>query len=135
MEANAFEGKVENHRMLVEALRSIENMIDSRLKEDSKLNDKEIQLAVYNGNGEYYLRHKDAFRLDSNNIQDGQKMRKYTAIVYLNPDLESIKQTNPKAQLGELRLYLPDKIVDVMPHLGRVIIFKSEIIEHEVRPT
>jgi Rps23 Pro-64 3,4-dihydroxylase Tpa1-like proline 4-hydroxylase len=81
----------------VEALRPIEEMINSRLKLEDKLQDKEIQLAVYNGDGEYYLRHKDAFRLDPNNIQDGQKMRKYTAIAYLNPDIEKIKQANPKA--------------------------------------
>jgi len=37
--------------------------------------------------------------------------------------------------LGELRLYLPDKIIDVVPHIGRTIIFKSEHVEHEVRPT
>jgi Rps23 Pro-64 3,4-dihydroxylase Tpa1-like proline 4-hydroxylase len=37
--------------------------------------------------------------------------------------------------MGELRVYLKDEIVDIMPHLGRVIMFKSEKIEHEVRPT
>ena len=42
---------------------------------------------------------------------------------------------NPKAKLGELRLYFPDRIVDVVPRMGRVVIFKSEAIEHEVRPT
>ena len=28
-----------------------------------------------------------------------------------------------------------DKIVDVVPRMGRVVIFKSEKVEHEVRPT
>jgi hypothetical protein len=37
--------------------------------------------------------------------------------------------------MGELRLYLDSVIVDVVPRLGRVILFKSECIEHEVRPT
>jgi Rps23 Pro-64 3,4-dihydroxylase Tpa1-like proline 4-hydroxylase len=37
--------------------------------------------------------------------------------------------------MGELRLYLDDKIVDIQPRLGRTIIFNSEKIEHEVRPT
>jgi len=32
-------------------------------------------------------------------------------------------------------LYLKDKIVDVMPRFGRVIIFRSELVEHEVKPT
>ena len=37
--------------------------------------------------------------------------------------------------MGALRLYLPTGYVDVVPRLGRAILFKSEIIEHEVRPT
>ena len=37
--------------------------------------------------------------------------------------------------MGELRLYLPEKIVDVVPRMGRAVIFKSEVLEHEVRPT
>ena len=82
---------------VVEALKPMEEMIDQRTKEGDKVTDREIQLAVYKGDGEYYLRHKDAFRLDPNNIKDGQKMRKFTAIVYLNPDLEKMKQANPKA--------------------------------------
>ena len=32
-------------------------------------------------------------------------------------------------------MYLPDKILDVVPRMGRALIFKSEVIEHEVRPT
>jgi hypothetical protein len=55
-------------------------------------------------------------------------------IAYLNPDMEKvleIKENKP----GDLRLYLKDKIVDVAPLLGRVIIFKSENVEHEVKPT
>ena len=78
----------------------------------------------------FYLRHKDAFRLDENNIKLGQKLRKITVITYLNPELDG----NSK-YLGELRLYLADKIIDVVPHMGRTIVFKSENVEHEVRPT
>jgi len=44
-------------------------------------------LALYNGRGEYYLRHKDAFKIDLNNIALGQKLRKFTLIVYLNPGI------------------------------------------------
>lgn len=71
-------------------------MINSQVKENDKITDKEIQLAVYNGNGEYYLRHKDAFRIDSNNLKDGEKLRRFTVIVYLNPDLDKIKGADPK---------------------------------------
>ncbi len=71
-------------------------MINSQAKEDDKIDDREIQLAVYNGKGEYYLRHKDAFRIDKNNLKDGDKLRKFTVIVYLNPDLKNLKQVDPK---------------------------------------
>ena len=86
---------------------------------------------MYEGKGEGYIRHKDAIKLDTNNLTDGQKLRKITIIIYLNPDLKFQKGS----QLGELRLYLKDRIVDVIPHLGRMIIFKSERVEHEVKPT
>lgn len=84
---------------------------------------------------QYYLRHKDAFKVDQNNLIHGQKLRKITVLVYLNPELDQVKAANPQAKLGELRLYLPKKIVDVVPRMGRAVIFKSEILEHEVRPT
>ena len=78
------------------------------------------------------MRHKDAFRVEHNNLKQGQKLRKVTVLVYLNPDLANVKKGS---KLGELRLFLSDKIIDVVPHIGRVVIFKSEKIEHEVRPT
>ena len=56
-------------------------------------------------------------------------------LIYLNDELDQVKASNEEAKLGELRLYLPNKIIDVTPRLGRAIIFKSEVIEHEVRPT
>ena len=36
---------------------------------------------------------------------------------------------------GELRLYLNSKILDIVPRMGRTIVFKSTKVEHEVRPT
>ena len=48
---------------------------------------QEIQLARYDGlrgTEQYFLRHKDAFKVDANNLTDGQKLRKLTVIVYLN---------------------------------------------------
>ena len=91
-------------------------------------------MARYDGTknvDQFYLRHKDAFKIDRNNLVCGQKLRKITIIVYLNDfdaDLPVIKG-------GELRVYLADKIVDVVPRMGRVVIFNSERVEHEVRPT
>jgi len=55
-------------------------------------------------------------------------MRKYTVITYLNDEI-------PTENQGQLRLFLDDKIVDIIPRFGRTILFKSEVVEHEVRPT
>lgn len=38
-------------------------------------------------------------------------------------------------EVGQLRVYLKNEILDVVPRMGRVIMFKSEMIEHEVKPT
>lgn len=86
---------IESTHKLVELLTPIRDSINQKLSElgmnELMLDDREIQLAEYEGNGEYYLRHKDAFRLDPNNIADGQKMRKLTVIAYLNPDIATLK--------------------------------------------
>ena len=37
--------------------------------------------------------------------------------------------------MGALRLFLPDKYIDIVPRMGRAVLFKSEVVEHEVRPT
>jgi hypothetical protein len=51
----------------------------------------------------------------------------------LNSDIPA--SSSSQKDRGELRLYLKDSIIDVMPHLGRVIMFRSEKVEHEVKPT
>ena len=37
--------------------------------------------------------------------------------------------------MGALRLFLPTEYIDIVPRMGRAVLFKSEVIEHEVRPT
>ena len=37
--------------------------------------------------------------------------------------------------MGALRLYLSKGYIDVVPRMGRAIIFRSDMLEHEVRPT
>ena len=56
--------------------------------------------------------------------------RAVTAILYLNPDWE-------EAHGGCLRVQLEDEKgeVDVAPAWGRVVLFDSRRITHEVRPT
>jgi len=78
----------------------------------------ELQLAHYAGRGEGYARHRDAF--------PGAENRRLTAIAYLNPDWD-------EADGGELRLH-GSPSVDVAPRLGRLVVFLSERVEHEVLP-
>jgi SM-20-related protein len=78
----------------------------------------DFQLARYSP-GAAYARHRDAFR-DRND-------RRATAIVYLNPSW------TPEAG-GQLRLHIGGSPRDVEPVGGRLVVFLSEAVEHEVLP-
>lgn len=78
----------------------------------------DLQLAHY-GPGAHYARHRDAF--------PGQDNRRVTAIVYLNAGWVP-------ADEGLLRLHLVPP-VDIEPTLDRLVVFRSEIVEHEVLVT
>jgi SM-20-related protein len=80
----------------------------------------ELQLARYAGGGARYRRHRDAVA--------GRGSRRVTAIYYTNPVWR-------EDHGGALRLHLPDGPVDVAPILDRLVVFLSERLEHEVRPT
>jgi SM-20-related protein len=82
------------------------------------LRDVEIHLTVYPV-GTYYKRHKDQFQRDDH--------RKLSVICYLNPDWKEIEG-------GQLRMYLPEGPVDVLPEAGRLVCFRSDVLEHEVLP-
>lgn len=79
----------------------------------------ELQLAHYPGTGAGYQRHRDAFPGDDN--------RRLTAICYLNPHWSA-------AHGGQLRLCC-EPAVELEPRLDRLVVFRSELIEHEVRPS
>ena len=79
----------------------------------------EVQVACYPGDGRGYARHRDAFA--------GSDARIVTALVYLNPDWEP-------SHGGVLRAWEPEGPVDVAPRLDRLVLFRSELVEHEVRP-
>ena len=59
-------------------------------------------------------------------------------IVFLNDrsDIDESREEHP-GQDGSLRLFNRDGTfdTDVAPQIGRAIIFKSEIVQHQVRPT
>lgn len=81
----------------------------------------EVQIAQYPGAGSGYDRHVDAFA--------GSANRRLTAIVYLN------RQWSPE-QGGVLRAWLPDgQVRDVEPLAGRLVVFLSDRVPHQVMPT
>lgn len=78
----------------------------------------EIQFARY-ADGAHYDRHIDRF--------SDHTLRTISCILYLN-------ESWSRGDGGELRLHLPDGPREVEPRLGNWVIFRSELIEHEVRP-
>jgi SM-20-related protein len=79
----------------------------------------DLQLAHYPAGGAGYHRHRDALRRPHD--------RRVTAISYLNPIWSA-----PDG--GELLLHV-DPPVTLAPLLGRLVVFLSERVEHEVLPT
>ena len=77
----------------------------------------DVQLARYDA-GARYARHRDAF--------PGSDNRRVTAIVYLN-------ETWRPEHGGQLRLHV-EPPVDLEPLLGRLVVFLSDKIDHEVLP-
>lgn len=82
------------------------------------LKDLEIHMTIYPP-GSYYKRHLDQHKQDDH--------RKLTVICYLNQDWK-------EEYGGQLRMYLPDETKDVLPLAGRLVCFRSDLIEHEVLP-
>ena len=79
----------------------------------------ESHLAVYPV-GSFYKKHLDQFRETNNRL--------ISFILYLNPDWK------PEDD-GQLRIYTEGKQLDIAPALGRLVCFRSDVIEHEVLPT
>lgn len=83
------------------------------------LDDLEVQLARYPGDGARYVRHRDAMSRNP--------ARRATAIVYLNPAWTP-------SDGGCLRVHLPEGPRDLEPVGGRLVVFLAELVEHEVLP-
>lgn len=83
------------------------------------INQKEFHYAIY-PNGTFYKRHLDTFQNDDR--------RKLSFVCYLNE--ENWKPENG----GELVLYLENREETIYPFPGKVVIFESQILEHEVKP-
>lgn len=87
------------------------------------LKDFEAHYAYYPA-GTYYKRHLDQFKNNDH--------RKITFITYLNDNWQ-------ESEGGEICLYIPnrdgDKTVKLFPQAGRFLLFKSDLLEHEVKIT
>jgi SM-20-related protein len=82
------------------------------------LKDFEVHMTMYPP-GSYYKRHLDQFKKDDH--------RKLSVICYLNENWQA-------QEGGQLKIYLPDKHIDVLPMAGRLVCFRSDQLEHEVLP-
>lgn len=82
------------------------------------LKEFEIHMTIYPA-GTFYKRHLDQFRSDDH--------RKLSVICYLNEEWQP-------EHGGQLRMHLPEGPIDVLPLSGRLVCFRSDMIEHEVLP-
>jgi SM-20-related protein len=82
------------------------------------LKDYEVHLTIYPA-GSFYKRHLDQFKHDDH--------RKLSVICYLN---DAWKDEHG----GQLRMHLENEQRDVLPIAGRLVCFRSDLIEHEVLP-
>lgn len=82
------------------------------------LKDYEIHMTVYPV-GSYYHRHLDQFKRDDH--------RKLSVICYLNKDWQ-------EAEGGQLKIYHKDDNFSILPIAGRLVCFRSDLLEHEVLP-
>lgn len=81
--------------------------------------DFEAHYAVYPP-GAFYRRHIDCFRTDDRRV--------LSTVLYLNPGWDARNG-------GQLRLYHPNgHWTDILPRMGTFVIFRSDIVPHEVLP-
>mmetsp|Transcript_42704 Transcript_42704/g.65553 ORF Transcript_42704/g.65553 Transcript_42704/m.65553 type:complete len:126 (-) Transcript_42704:1253-1630(-) len=93
-----------------------DGFIDDTTK-SQPLDGQSVQLAVYSCGPEQkntgYRKHKDAFVIDPNNLEDGQKLRKLTIVNYVNsPHGSKIPEGS---DYGALRIFTPTRLYDVLP--------------------
>ena len=66
------------------------------------------------------------------------ELRKLTMIIFMNDGLDEIRES-PDAKMGALRLFTKgdtfEGVVDIIPRIGRAVLFKSEEVLHKFNPT
>lgn len=80
------------------------------------IKDWEFHYALFE-KGAFYKRHIDRFKNDNS--------RKYSVVTYLNQDRKVDDG-------GALVIYTDQGAVTILPEWGRTVIFKSDLLEHEV---
>eukprot|EP00605_Chrysophyceae_sp_TOSAG23-4_P002357 GSChrysophyteH1.ASY1.ANO1.2605.1 assembled CDS len=111
---------------LKEAIKACDNLVDEMklvCEPMSKIYSRsDAMLANYPGGGSRFARHID------NTTNDG---RRITMLIYLNPEWDA------ETDQGALRLTPQDKDegIDVYPECGRLAMFYSADMPHEVMPT
>ena len=85
----------------------------------NRVSKSKVMVSCYDGNGKAYKRHIDSAR-------DGSL--KLTFIYYLNKDYDA-------QQGGCLRIHSELEPIDIPPELGKLVIFRSDKLIHEVLPT
>jgi SM-20-related protein len=80
------------------------------------LKDYEVHMTIYPA-GSFYKKHLDQFKKDDH--------RKLSVICYLNKSWK-------EEEGGQLRIYLDEESQDVLPIAGRLVCFRSDLLEHEV---
>ncbi|GBG27132.1 Egl nine-like 2 [Hondaea fermentalgiana] len=103
-----FSGVMDQFTLLYEELGSVVKLQGGR----------EAQLAFYPDQGESYRRHRDATPDDATKITDN---RRISAICYCNPNWDESHGGKP--------------VLDLRPLPGRLVVFLSGLLDHEVRPS
>lgn len=117
---------IKNFIGLKELVHTVDNFIDHLKPNVANLSGiyerSDAMLAIYPGAGSRFARHID------NTTNDG---RRITVLVYLNPNWQ--KELGGAVRLSALDS--PENAIDVYPESGRLLIFYSSKIPHEVLPT
>ena len=109
-------------RALLDGFEALRAQLASSLPELGLTQRTSVQIACYRGGGERYVRHFDAIR----GRDDHGEQRRVTALYYTSHAWFA-------AHGGALRLFAPGgEAVELAPLLDRLVLFRSEIVEHEV---
>ncbi|KAL0481245.1 prolyl 4-hydroxylase subunit alpha [Acrasis kona] len=93
--------------------------------------DAEYQLAYYKGSQDtpgYYEKHRDAFPDDGSDASSHMSQRRVTAICYLNHNWS-------EKDGGQLRIWTNNGQQDIDPVGGRLLLFLSGAVDHQVLST